>query len=68
MYRRLIALIFIVFVLGLANSAVAANFIWTNDTGDADWCNEDNWDPDGEGGPDSSDTAIINWSSPERGP
>jgi hypothetical protein len=46
---------------------VAANFIWTNDDpADSSWCTADNWD---EGDvPGSSDTAIINWSSPERGP
>jgi len=67
MCRKLIVLISVVLVLGLLNGASAKTFTWTNaDAADSNWCTDGNWDRDNV--PGSDDTALIDWSSPERGP
>jgi len=66
MCRKLSFLIFVVLVLGLVNGALAVNIVWTNDTGNSNWCDSDNWNP--ETVPDTGDTAIIDATSPDRGP
>ncbi|MHC4333342.1 MAG: LamG domain-containing protein [Planctomycetota bacterium] len=67
MDSKQILLTFIVLVLGLAGAASGADSVWTNNAGDADWCEGENWNP--EGVPTgSAATAIIDERSPNRGP
>ncbi|MHC4675641.1 MAG: LamG-like jellyroll fold domain-containing protein [Planctomycetota bacterium] len=68
MCRKLVFLVFLVsFVLGLANSASAAEYEWTNTGVTESWCDEENWFPTSPiGGPGPADIAVIFW--PEQGP
>jgi hypothetical protein len=52
--------------LGLGSAASADDITWTNGDGNGDWCNDLNWE--GGSGPESTDTAIIDETSPDRGP
>ncbi|MHC4424246.1 MAG: hypothetical protein ACYSWR_06210, partial [Planctomycetota bacterium] len=65
MCRRLIFLISFVAVLGMVSLASAVTQTWLGGYDSNNWCNAANWDDDT---PDSGDTALINWKSPERGP
>ncbi|MHC4500460.1 MAG: hypothetical protein ACYS21_15275, partial [Planctomycetota bacterium] len=65
MCRRLIFLISFVAVLGMVSVASAATMTWLGGYDSNNWCEPANWDDDTPG---SGDTALINWSSPERGP
>ncbi|MHC4676702.1 MAG: hypothetical protein ACYTBZ_29815 [Planctomycetota bacterium] len=65
MCRKLIVLIAGALVLGLACSAPAAEYNWTNDGDGNSWCNQFNWDPN-TAVPGPGDRAIIR--NPHRGP
>jgi len=68
MCRKLSFLVFVVLVLGLVSGAWGDNEVWTNGTGNSNWCTGDNWD---DSRPESGDTAYIDqitYSSPDRGP
>ncbi|MHC4423952.1 MAG: LamG domain-containing protein, partial [Planctomycetota bacterium] len=62
MCKKLIFLISFVAVLGLVGSVSAEEKLWTNDVGDSNWCDGDNWDPTGV--PTSADNVDINDTYP----
>ncbi|MHC4658267.1 MAG: LamG domain-containing protein [Planctomycetota bacterium] len=68
MCRKLVLLISAVLALGLVNNAFATDYTWTNTTGNANWCDADNWDPDSGPPEGSAAMAFIDERSPNRGP
>jgi hypothetical protein len=68
MWRKMFCLVVAAVVLGLAGGASGLDYYWNNDYGpDSSWCQAENWDRD-EVPIGSSDTAIIDGTSPDRGP
>jgi len=65
MCKNLTLLISVVLVLGLACSAQADPYTWTNDGDGNSWCERFNWDPN-TSVPGPGDTAVIR--NPHRGP
>jgi len=60
-------LIYLVVVLGLASGVLADTMTWSNGAaGNSSWCDADNWSPAEE--PRGSDFAVIDATSPDRGP
>ncbi|MHC4528915.1 MAG: LamG-like jellyroll fold domain-containing protein, partial [Planctomycetota bacterium] len=81
MCRRLLSLIFLALVLGVAGGAGADNVDWTNNQpGNNSWCNLYNWDPEGiPSVPPPADVVFVSQVleedagnhqgiSPDRGP
>ncbi|MHC4213796.1 MAG: LamG domain-containing protein [Planctomycetota bacterium] len=67
MCRRLLFFLFLIFAVAFGVSASAESYTWTDGAADNNsWCEGENWSSATI--PGSGDTAVIDVTSPERGP